>query len=236
MGANGGRGARSCCWWTDSSGWDGFASLDTTTGAVELLVPVEQDNAITRMNDGAVDSAGRFWAGTMGLKEEFGAGTVYRLEADGRVSKMIESVTISNGIGWSPDDRLMYYIDSPTLRVDVFDYDRQSGAISNRRSLATIDVPGAVPDGLTVDAEGFIWVALWGGWAVHRFSPDGQLDRVIRLPVSQVSACAFGGQNLDELYITSAARGVSTATEPHAGGLFRCRPGVKGVPAHAHNG
>jgi sugar lactone lactonase YvrE len=218
---------------------DGFAALDPATGRVEMLAEVEKSNADNRMNDGACDSAGRFWAGTMSFSERAGAGSLYRLETDHRVTKLLDNLTISNGIGWSPDDRLMYYIDSRTLGLDVFDFERASGAISNRRRLATTNMEGAVPDGLAVDAEGYIWVALWGGWAVHRYAPDGQLDRAISLPVSQVSACAFGGPNLQDLYITSATNNLSAeqrSREPNAGGLFRCRPGVRGLPTHSYRG
>lgn len=218
---------------------DGFAALDPATGRVEMLAEVEQDDPTNRMNDGACDSAGRFWAGTMSFSERQGAGSLYRLGTDHAVTKLLDNLTVSNGIGWSSDDRLMYYIDSATHRLDVFDYDPQAGTIANRRQLAAIDVAGAVPDGLTVDAEGYIWVAHWGGWAVHRYAPDGRLDRTVALPVSQVSACAFGGPDLRDLYITSASHSLSPdqlGREPHAGGLFRCRPGIAGVPTNSYRG
>lgn len=218
---------------------DGFATLDTATGSVEMLAEVERELPRNRMNDGACDSRGRFWAGTMPSAEDGPTGAVYRLDHDRGVAKMLDKVTISNGIGWSPDDRTMYYIDSPTLGVDAFTYEPDSGSPSHRRRLITIDVPGAVPDGMTVDAEGYLWVALWGGWSVRRFAPDGTLDRVISLPVSQVSACAFGGPDLRDLYITSASANLDAdrlTKEPHAGGLFRCRPGVAGQPTRAYLG
>lgn len=218
---------------------DGFAALDTATGGVEWLAEVEKDDPTNRMNDGACDSAGRFWAGTMSFTERTGAGSLYRLDADHRVTRMLGDLTIANGIGWSPDDLIMYYIDSTTGRLDAFDFDAAQGTIANRRTVAEMALPGAVPDGLTVDAEGYIWVALWGGWCVRRYAPDGRLDRTIELPVSQVSACAFGGRDLEDLYITSASANLSDerrAREPHAGGLFRCRPGVRGLPVHAYGG
>ena len=218
---------------------DGFASLDTTTGQVEMLAEVEIDVSGSRMNDGATDSAGRFYGGTMPNAENQASGALYRLDIDHKVTKILDGVTISNGIGWSLDDRTMYYIDSQTHRLDAFDFDGTEGTISNRRRLATIEIEGAVPDGLAVDSEGFIWVALWGGWGVHRFAPDGRLDRVISLPVSQVSACAFGGSDLGDLYITSASRGLSAeqlSKEPHAGAVFRCRPGVAGRPTNSYRG
>jgi sugar lactone lactonase YvrE len=218
---------------------DGFAALDTATGRLEMLADVERDQPANRMNDGACDSAGRFWAGTMAFEADERAGSLYRLETDHRVVKVLDGLTISNGIGWSPDDRLMYYIDSHTHNLDVLDFEPASGAAGNRRQLAVIDADGALPDGLAVDAEGYIWVALWGGWAVRRYAPDGRLDRVISLPVSQVSACAFGGPGLQDLYITSATNKLSPerlSREPHAGGLFRCRPGVRGLPTYSYRG
>ncbi len=220
---------------------DGFATLDLATGRVELLAPVEQDIPHNRMNDGRVDSAGRFWAGTMPYEwqERVGQGALYRLNADHTVERIFGGVTISNGIDWSPDDRLMYYVDSPTQRMEVFDYDAASGAISNRRTLVEIPSEVGLPDGLTVDAEGYIWLAVWGGWRIQRYSPDGRLDREVRLPVSQGSSCCFGGPDLMDLYITSATSGLAEAQlrqEPHAGALWRCRPGVKGKAPHSYKG
>ena len=218
---------------------DGFATLDTTTGTVEMLADAERGLTTTRMNDGACDSRGRFWAGTMPFDERDPIGSLYRLDADHGVVKMLEQVTISNGIDWSLDDRTMYYIDSATKGVDAFDYEPEPGSIANRRRIATITIGGAVPDGMTVDSDGYLWVALWGGWGVHRFAPDGTLDRVIALPVSQVSACTFGGPDWQDLYISSASHGLSPdqlRQEPHAGGLFVCRPGVTGRPTNAYAG
>jgi sugar lactone lactonase YvrE len=126
-------------------------------------------------------------------------------------------------------------VDSPTQRIDVFDFDLQTGAIAGRRAFAAIPSQAGMPDGLTVDAEGFVWVALWGGGAVRRYAPDGSLERTLRLPVSHPTSCAFGGPALDELYITSAWVALSAADraeQPHAGGVFRCRPGVSGRPAN----
>ncbi len=217
---------------------DGFAVLDEG-GAVEMIAPVEADNPRTRMNDGNCDRAGRFWAGTMSGAEEPGAGALYCLEADHSVRRVIDSVTVSNGIGWSPDDRIMYYIDSTTLGLDAFPYDIETGALGARRRVATIPAELGVPDGHAVDADGCVWVAVWGGWCVRRYTPDGKLDREVRLPVSQVSSCAFGGANLDELYITSAGQGLDAealAREPLAGSLFHFLPGVKGMPRQAYRG
>jgi len=214
---------------------DGFARLGPGSKRLERIAAVEAEHADRRMNDGACDAAGRFWAGTMALDFRPGAGALYRLDPGGRVHTMLEEVTISNGLDWSPDGRRMYYVDSPTQRIDVFDFDPQTGAIADRRAFAAIPSEAGMPDGLTVDAEGFVWVALWGGGAVRRYASDGSLERTVRLPVSHPTSCAFGGPALDELYITSAWVALSEAEraeQPHAGGVFRCRPGVAGRPAN----
>lgn len=214
----------------------GFARLDFDAGGVAPIAQVEADRPDTRMNDGACDPAGRFWAGTMAFEHRTrrGAGALYRLDPDGRATAMLRDVTLSNGIDWSPDGRLMYYVDSGTQRVDAFDFDVARGTLSNRRPLVRIAAETGVPDGLTVDAEGFLWLAVWGGAAVHRYSPHGVLDRVVRMPVTQPTKCWFGGQDLADLFITSAWIDLSAeeqAAQPLAGGLFRVRPGVRGKPA-----
>jgi sugar lactone lactonase YvrE len=210
---------------------DGFFAFDPVTGQTSCLAAVEAGNPENRMNDGACDRAGRFWAGTMAQDEHDGAGALYRLDPSHKVVQIIEGITVSNGIGWSLDERLMYYADSPTRRVDVFDYDPAAGTASNRRQFAVIEVDGAVPDGLIVDAEGGVWVALWGGSALHRYTPDGRLDQVIGFPSLNVTKCAFGGAGLDVLYVTAAA-GPGEAE----GALYRCAPGVTGLPANPYRG
>ena len=218
---------------------DGFARLDFKSGATTMLAAVEADRPQNRMNDGACDPAGRFWAGTMALDESPGQGALYRLDPDLTVHTMVTSVTISNGIDWSLDGRRMYYVDSPTRRIDVFDFDGPAGAITNRRPFAAIPEDAGIPDGLTVDADGFVWLALWGGAALRRYAPDGTLERTVPLPVSHPTSCAFGGAALDELYVTSARRPLSVEErkrEPEAGSLLRLRPGVKGRPANLFGG
>jgi sugar lactone lactonase YvrE len=151
---------------------------------------------------------------------------------------MVDGITISNGIGWSPDASTMYYVDSPTGRVDAWTYDDASGAIRDRRIEIAIPAGQGGPDGITVDAEGGIWVALWDGWAVQRFVA-GKLDRTIRVPVRRPTSCTFGGPDLDWLYITSAWKGLSPEerrAQPLAGGLFRVRPGVRGLPPASYAG
>ncbi|MFF5309828.1 SMP-30/gluconolactonase/LRE family protein [Streptomyces massasporeus] len=179
-----------------------------------------------RANDAAVAPDGALWTGTMRYDEAPGGGTLSRVTGDGSVDVVLDDVAVSNGTGWSPDGRLMYYIDSPTRRVDVFDH--ADGRITGRRTLAEIEESAGFPDGLTVDAEGCVWVALWQGSAVRRYTPDGELDRVIELPVPLVTACAFGGADLSDLYITTARVGL---TEPPAlaGSLFVVPGAGKGL-------
>jgi sugar lactone lactonase YvrE len=218
---------------------DGFARLDPSTGTLTFVAHVELDRPDQRMNDGSCDAAGRFWAGTMALDERPGVGSLYRLDPDGSVRHMLPGVGISNGIDWSLDGTRMYYVDSLTQRIDVFDFDLDRGTIANRRTFVDIDPADGCPDGLTVDVEGAIWLALWGGSAVRRYLPDATLDRVIRLPVTYPTTCAFGGPDLHDLYITSAAIKLSEAERrqaPAAGSLLRYRPGVAGRIAHPFGG
>jgi sugar lactone lactonase YvrE len=207
---------------------EGFA-LASDDGEVTPLAATGHDEAV-RMNDGACDSRGRFWAGSMRLDEAEGGGCLYRLDADHTVTRICPGVTISNGIAWSPDDTLLYYVDTPTRKVDVFDFDASSGAAVNRRELFTVDPPGS-PDGLIADADGCLWIAFWGGGAVRRYSPDGALVDVIEVPAENTTKAAFGGRDLADLYITTAA-----GPGEHAGGLFVARPGAAGTPAHAYAG
>lgn len=210
---------------------DGFGLLDTAAHEVRLVRGVEPDRPGNRMNDGGCDGRGRFWAGTMAVDETRHAGSLYRLDPDLHVEHVLGETTISNGIDWSLDGHTMYYVDSAVGGVDCFDYDAEVGAVSSRRRLVDVPAADGLPDGLTVDAEGFIWVALWGGSAVHRYGPDGTLDAVVPLPVTQVTSCAFGGADLDELFVTSAAEGIAEdqlRRQPHAGGVFRVRPGCRG--------
>jgi sugar lactone lactonase YvrE len=210
---------------------DGFWALDPATGQLALLAHVEADVLENRMNDGACDSAGRFFAGTMAEDESPGAGALYRLGPDHEVTRLLTGVSVSNGIGWSPDESRMYYVDSLTHRIDVFDYDPGSGTIGNRRVFARAGGNGAMPDGLAVDADGCLWVALWGGGAVVRYRPDGRPDQTLEIPAVNVTSCAFGGPELATLYITTAA-----GPGAGAGALFAGRPGPTGLPAHPFGG
>ena len=215
---------------------DGFWILGD--GPARRLATVPEARPEIRFNDGKCDPAGRFWAGTMPYDEVSPAGGLYRLDRDGSVARVLEGVTISNGLAWSGDGTTLYYIDTPTRRVDAFAYDAARGEIGKRRTVIEIPSDAGAPDGMAIDVEDGLWVALWGGGVLHRYV-DGRLDRVIALPVSQPTSCAFGGPDLDELYITSARTGLTPAAraaEPLAGGLFRIRPGVRGPAASWYEG
>lgn len=213
---------------------DGFAALASMDGALDLLVEVEADDTGNRMNDGKCDRAGRFWASTMAFAATAGAGSLYRLDADLSVRRVLDGLTIGNGLAWSGDDRRFYFIDSMSGGVDVMDFDPDTGTVANRQQLVKIPDSDGIPDGMTIDDEGCLWVALWGGGAVRRYTPDGQLDRVVELPAPNVTACTFGGDDLGDLYITTARQTMTDddlAAQPRAGGVFRVRPGVTGAPA-----
>ena len=216
---------------------DGFHAIDTD-GRTGLIVGIDNRARGLRFNDGACDPAGRFLAGTMAYDFRPGAGSLYRLEPDLSVSRLIDSVTISNGLGWSPDGGTMYYVDTPTKRIDAFDYDVASGAISRRRPFVEIEGEGR-GDGLCVDVDGAVWVALWPGWSVRRYLADGTLDAIVPLPVAEVSSCVFGGPSLDELFITTAWSTLSDeqrAAQPLAGSLFRASVGTRGISRASFSG
>ncbi len=216
----------------------GFGLIPAGAAGPQRVIEVERDIGGRRVNDGRCDGAGRFWAGSMAWDRTVGAGTLYRLEAVGGAlvpSPVLGGITIANGIDWSPDGTLMYYVDSPTQRIDVFDFDVHAGTLANRRGFAAIAQQDGLPDGLVVDADGGVWLALFGGSCVRRYLPSGRVDREVRLPVSGVTSAGFGGRDLTDLYITSAsldlATGRPTLPAP-AGGIFVCRPGPRGKPAN----
>jgi sugar lactone lactonase YvrE len=212
----------------------GFAVLDAR-GRIVREHSAFGDPAC-RMNDGGADRQGRFFCGSMAYNMTDPRGALYRYDPDGTVAVALTGITISNGIAWSADGSRMYYIDSVTQRVDVLDYDTISGMPRDRRPLVRVDPGAGMPDGMALDSEGGLWVALWRGGAVHRYRQDGRLDAVAELPVGLVTACAFGGPDLDELYITTSREGLPPGTDSAAGAVFVLRPGVRGLPAGVFTG
>jgi sugar lactone lactonase YvrE len=189
-----------------------------------------------RFNDASVDPAGRVWVGSMDIKEKDPLGTLYRLDTGGTLTPVVKGATVSNGIGWSPDGTRMYYNDSPLRRIDMFDYDQATGEAFGGRMFADLSGVDGFPDGLTVDADGYVWVAMFAGGALRRFTPAGHQDAVLPLPVSQPTSCAFGGPGMADLFVTTAYRDLSEAqraAQPLAGRLLRLRPGPIGLPSSA---
>lgn len=209
----------------------GFA-LEDADGTLTPMAELWTHDRV-RMNEGGCDPDGRFYCGSMAYDKEPGAGALYRLDPDGTVRVVLESVTISNGLEWSPDGSLAYYNDTDTSRVDVFDYDREAG-LSGRRTF--VETPELRPDGLTVDAEGGVWVAFANAGAVRRYTATGALDEVVELPTRKVTACTFGGPQLDELYITTSREGLDPGADALAGSLFRADVGVTGLPVREFAG
>lgn len=211
---------------------NGLHKIDVHNGELEFMInPLPHD---IRFNDGKCDPAGRFWVGTMALDERDGAAVLYRFDGDKKLHLMFDGASISNGIVWNSSRTKMYYVDSPTRQVVCFDYNNDTGAISNKRVAVEINIDG-FPDGMAIDAEDKLWTALWGGHAVARWDPEtGELLQKITVDAPHVSACAFGGPDLKTLYITTARKGLNAEQleqYPLSGGLFHAIPGVKGVPA-----
>ncbi len=210
----------------------GFA-LEDADGSLTRLPSVWEDEQV-RMNEGGCDPDGRFYCGSMAYDQRSGAGTLFRLDADGSVTAVVEGVSVSNGLEWSPDGSRAYYDDTPTSRIDVFDYDRERG-LHGRRPFAGIP-DGGLPDGLTVDRDGGVWVALADRGEVWHFSADGVHDEVVEVPVGMVTACTFGGPDLDQLYITTSRENLPPGADPLAGSLFRADVGVRGLPVREFAG
>ena len=213
---------------------DGFAALDLEIEKLTYLAAdPESDLPSNRFNDGKCDPAGRFLAGTMAIKETEGAGSLYSIDRNLTVRRLWDKLTVSNGIGWSPDYSTMYLVDSPTKKVFAFDYDLTTGNISNRRVAVTIPDTEGYPDGMTTDAEGTIWVALWAGFKVTRWNPKtGELLQNIDIPAPNVTSCTFGGAGMNELYITTARKDMDPAQldkYPQAGSVFRLKTNAIGM-------
>lgn len=218
----------------------GFTLFDLATSEQTPLSHPESDRANNRFNDGKCDPHGRFWAGTMSMVRESKAGSLYVLEPDRTVRLMLGGVTTSNGLAWSPDQATMYYIDTPTMMVQAFDYEGTTGTIANGRMAIRFEQDVGRPDGMTIDADGMLWIAHWSGGRVTRWNPrNGRLLDTVLLPVAQVTSCAFGGSDLRTLFITTARRGLDDGQlvkQPYAGGLFAIRPNVGGVAATPYAG
>jgi sugar lactone lactonase YvrE len=215
---------------------DGLNFFDPATGEFSFITDPEAHLPPIRYNDGKCDPAGRLWVGSMGMESpiDFRA-SLYRLDHDLQIHKMLDSITVSNGICWSLDGTKMYYIDTPTMKVRVFDYDKETGSISNGKIAVEIPAGMGGPDGMTIDSEGNLWICLWGGACVGCFDPEtGDLLRKIDVPAKNVTSCAFGGKDLKTLFITTASISMSQEDAqkyPLAGNLFAIDLDVKGVPA-----
>ncbi len=214
---------------------DKFAFFDPGTGILDLLGGPRSDMSECRFNDGKCDRQGRFWAGTMNLARcDAPSGNLYRFDPGGRITRALSRVRLSNGLGWSPDNRTMYFAESFRHCIHAFDFDAAEGTLSNQRLFASVDEKsGGVPDGLTVDGEGCVWNAQPGLGQVVRYSPSGEVDRVVELPVPRPTSCTFGGDDLDVLYVTTARETLTAeqlARAPLSGGLFAVVPGVRGLP------
>jgi sugar lactone lactonase YvrE len=216
---------------------DGFGFVNPKTGEVEMIENPEVHLPGNRFNDGKCDPAGRFWAGTMPLSEDKPTGSLYMIAVDQSAVKKEGDITISNGLAWSLDHKVLYYIDTPTLEVVGYDFDMENGNITNKRTIINIPKEEGFPDGMTIDNEGMLWIAHWGGCQVTRWNPrTGKKLSAIKLPVSNVTSCTFGGESMADLYITSARKGLSKGElekQPLAGSLFVMKEsGFTGVEAY----
>jgi sugar lactone lactonase YvrE len=208
----------------------GLVVADDGLTTFEPLAEVVHDPTV-RTNDGGCDPLGGFVVGTMSYDEKPDGGAVYRVTPDHEVTQILSPVSISNGIQWSADGTLVYYIDTPTRRVDVFNVDPGTGTWSHRRTHIRIDDTPGVPDGMAIDEEGGLWIALWGGGAVNHYDASGRLVETIPVPgASQVSSCAFGGDDRNVLFVTTSRQGLSANQEPSAGAAYSVQTAVRGTP------
>ena len=216
----------------------GFAFYDTSTKSLEMVADPEQHLPGNRFNDGKCDPAGRFWAGTMEIEEQKPTGSLYCLHPDLSIKKKLSNLSISNGMAWSGDGAKMYFIDTPTYKVQCFAYDVFTGEIQYERDVVKIDSEKmGFPDGMTIDAEDNLWVAMYDGGKICCFdAASGKLLEQIEVPAKKTSSCTFGGENLDTLFITTIGRDTNSETDPQAGSLFAVNPGIKGVKADFFKG
>ena len=217
----------------------GLVNLDADLETTEIFAVPEAEFPNNRFNDGKCDRRGRFWIGSTDMDETEPNGALYRVNGSDDVARMLPSVIVSNGLGWSPDDRIMYFTDSGHGVIYAFDFDLDTGEIDNRRVFARVAPAEGLPDGLAVDAQGFVWSAHWNGWRLTRYDPDGRIDRVIDMPVPYVTSVAFGGDRLDQMFVTTARLRLTEAQlkeAPLSGGLFMIDAGVAGLPEVPYQG
>ena len=224
---------------------DGLFFFDLASGKLTPIVDPEADKPVNRFNDGKCDAHGRFWTGTQpsdgkgGATEDRGACALYRLDKDHTAKRMVGGVSISNGIAWSRDNKVMYYIDSRVMGVAAFDFDLETGEIRNRRQVIEIPSDHGLPDGMTIDDEGMLYVCEWDGYQVGKWDPrSGKLVDSIKFPIAKVTSCCFGGPKLNELYITTACMGVKPGDEAQreAGSVFRVPMDISGAPSYRYAG
>jgi sugar lactone lactonase YvrE len=219
---------------------NGLYFVDLELGSFDLIINPEGDKPDIRFNDGKCDPMGRFWVGTMSMSGKEGQGSLYCLETDGILTKKLDGLGISNGLAWSPDHSFMYFIDTPTRNVVRFEYDLETGSIRNPEIAVTIPEGEGFPDGMTIDSEGHLWIAHWGGGKVSRWNPaTGNLVTEVEIPALNVTSCAFGGEDLLDLYVTTARDGMSEEElkkYPNAGGVFKVRTATKGLPSFQYMG
>lgn len=209
----------------------GLAEVDIDAGRFKIFAEPERDRPGNRFNDGKVDRAGRFWAGSMDDKEREATGALYRIDADLGWRRVDDDYRVTNGPAFSPDGTRMYHTDSARQQIYAFPLG-QDGELGDRELFAQFTGQDGYPDGMTVDSEGYLWVAFWDGWCVRRLSPKGEVVRTVDLPVQRPTSCAFGGADLDQLYVTSASVGLEAddlAVQPCAGGLFLVETGARGL-------
>ena len=208
-----------------------ISSLDGDGNLLRVLADTNEGSGL-RFNDGKCDPSGRFWVGSMDRKEKNKLGSLYSWNSIEGLVNREQGVTVSNGMGWSPDNSLFYYIDSPTREVSVYDFDLSTGSINNKRRFISFSEEDGFPDGMTIDNEGRLWIAFWGGSKIMCVNPDSKaIEEVVSFPVSKITSCAFGGEKMDKLFITSAKVQVNEKDEPMAGKTFVVSLGVKGLPS-----
>lgn len=217
----------------------GLHAFDPHSGALGFLLHLTGEPVGNRYNDACCDSAGRLWIGTMDAAEQRASGGLHRIDPDGSAQRHIDGLAIPNSLAFSPDGRTLYFADTPRHVIWAFDHDGATGTITRRRPFADLSARSGHPDGSCVDADGFLWNAEYGGGRLTRYAPDGRIDRIVHLPVSNPTCCAFGGDGLDMLFVTTASKGMSDAelaAEPLAGALLTFDPGVRGLPEAAFGG